>query len=107
MILSILVLQSLADIEQLHFSSTEAFFTIYNIKNRWDKDPALYHSFGEDESSFGYVSHKEAKERRDILSRLFSPKAVEEAESIIKDKVRLDCQRTLPPSCTHCDQRKY
>ena len=72
---------------QLHFQSTDAFSDIYSNKNRWDKDPALYHSFGEDESSFGYVSHKEAKERREILSKLFSPKAVEEAENIIQTKV--------------------
>lgn len=47
----------------------------------------MYHSFGEDESSFGYVSHLEAKERRDVLSRIFSPKAVEEAEHLILMKV--------------------
>ena len=47
----------------------------------------MYHSFGEDESSFGYASHTEAKERRDLLSKLFSAKAVEEAEHIIRTKV--------------------
>lgn len=72
---------------QLHFKSTDAFFDIYNTKNRWDKDPAIYHSFGEDESSFGYLSYREAKERRDVLSKLFSAKAVEEAQHILRMKV--------------------
>ncbi|KAK5057830.1 hypothetical protein LTR84_011831 [Exophiala bonariae] len=76
---------------ELHFQSTDAFFDIYNTKNRWDKDAALYHSFGEDESSFGYVSHLEAKERRDVLSKIFSPKAVEEAEHLILMKVNNFC----------------
>ncbi|KEF63876.1 uncharacterized protein A1O9_01854 [Exophiala aquamarina CBS 119918] len=76
---------------ELHFKSTDAFFDIYNNKNRWDKDAALYHSFGEDESSFGYISHVEAKERRDVLSRIFSVKAVEEAEPLIRLKVNNFC----------------
>ena len=74
---------------QLHFRSTDAFFDIYNTKNRWDKDPALYQSFGEDESSFGYRSYMEAKERRDVLSKLFSAKAVEHVEPIVRDRVSL------------------
>jgi hypothetical protein len=96
------LIHTIADIEQLHFQSTDAFFDIYSNKNRWDKDAALYHSFGEDESSFGYVSHKEAKERRDVLSRLFSPKAVEEAENIIQTKV--GCR---PISCCHTGATEY
>lgn len=42
---------------------------------------------GEDRSSFGYLTYREAKERKDILSRRFSRKAVAEGQGIVEDKV--------------------
>ena len=51
---------------------------------------------GEDASSFGFLGYKEAKERRDVLARIFSPKAVEESQGIVRDKV---CSEA-PESCT-------
>ncbi|KAI9865057.1 MAG: hypothetical protein M1830_006062, partial [Pleopsidium flavum] len=76
---------------ELHFAAPPAFPDIYNNRNRWDKDKTLYHSFGEDESSFGFLTHREAKERKDVLTRLFSPKAIEEAQGIVQEKVHALC----------------
>jgi hypothetical protein len=39
---------------------------------------------GEDRSSFGYLTYREAKERKDILSRRFSKKAVVEGERVVE-----------------------
>ena len=75
-------------LSQLHFNNPQAFHDIYNNRNRWDKDGAFYHSFGEDESSFGFLTHQEAKERKDVLTRMFSAKAIEDAQGIVRDKVR-------------------
>jgi cytochrome P450 len=72
---------------QLHFSEPRAYHDIYNGKNRWDKEKRLYHSFGEDRSSFGYLTYKEAKARKDILNRSFSPAAVQQCEPMLTDKV--------------------
>jgi len=72
---------------QLHFSSPTAHHDIYNNKNRWDKEETLYRSFGEDESSFGFLTHVEAKERRDAMSRLFSTQSIEgPTQQIVRDK---------------------
>ena len=72
--------------QQLHFSRPDTYHEIYNATNRWDKEQSLYHSFGEDRSSFGYLEYKDAKGRKDILSRVFSKKAIQEAEGLIQEK---------------------
>jgi cytochrome P450 len=72
---------------QLHFARPQAYHDIHNHKNRWEKEKSLYHSFGEDRSSFGFLNFKEARERRDVVSRMFSPKAVERASGLVLDKV--------------------
>lgn len=72
---------------QLHFSKPEAYHDIYNNQNRWDKEPNLYHSFGEDRSSFGFLTYAEAKERKDALNKFFSAKAVLEAQDLVQGKV--------------------
>ncbi|KAF2235666.1 cytochrome P450 monooxygenase-like protein [Viridothelium virens] len=71
----------------LHFAQPQAYHDIYNNKNRWDKEWHLYHSFNEDRSSFGFITYKEAKERKDVLNKSFSPKAIEQIEGIITDKI--------------------
>lgn len=73
--------------DELHFSDPEAYHEIYNNKNRWDKESKLYHSFGEDRSSFGYLTYGEAKERKDVLNKMFSAKAVLEAKGLVLQKV--------------------
>jgi hypothetical protein len=60
---------------------------IFNASNRWDKERSLYHSFGEDRSSFGFLTYKEAKERKDVLTRMFSKKAIGDVQGIIVEKV--------------------
>jgi hypothetical protein len=60
---------------------------IYNALNKWDKEKSLYHSFGEDRSSFGFLTYNEAKERKDVLSRLFSKKAIADVQGLVLEKV--------------------
>ncbi|KAL4805653.1 cytochrome P450 [Aspergillus unguis] len=72
---------------ELHFHSPQAYLEIYNAANRWDKEKSLYHSMGEDRSSFGYLTYREAKERKDVLARRFSRKAVVEAQPIVEGKI--------------------
>lgn len=71
---------------ELHFSNPNTYHEIYNANNRWDKEESLYHSFGEDRSSFGFLKYAEAKPRKDILSRIFSKKAVRDAEHLVQEK---------------------
>lgn len=72
---------------ELHFIRPEVYHEIYNAKNRWDKEESLYHSFGEDNSSFGFLTYAESKPRKDILTRTFSKKSVRDAESLVLEKV--------------------
>jgi hypothetical protein len=46
-----------------------------------------YHSFGEDRSPFGFLTSGEAKERKDVLRRLFSKKAVADVRGLNLEKV--------------------
>jgi hypothetical protein len=83
-------------IDKLHFSKPSVYHEIYNAGNRWAKEPALYHSFGEDRSSFGFLDYKDAKPRKDILQPIFSRKAVMDVEGLIQEKVSMDgCLRQL------------
>ncbi|GAB1217092.1 hypothetical protein ATERTT37_006315 [Aspergillus terreus] len=59
---------------------------IYNMNNRWDKDPALYEAFGESDSSFGRLSYRDAKERKNVLQSLFSKKAAVQAHRLVESK---------------------
>ncbi|KAI9663511.1 MAG: hypothetical protein M1831_002520 [Alyxoria varia] len=76
---------------ELHFSDPQAYQDIYNNKNRWDKEQALYHSFGEDRSSFGFLTYEEAKPRKDVLNKMFSAKAISEAIGLVEEKVNTLC----------------
>lgn len=76
---------------QLHFRNPKAYHEIYNSKNRWDKEQSLYHSFGEDRSSFGFLTYEEAKPRKDILNKSFSAKAITGARGLVQDKVDALC----------------
>ncbi|EFW23057.1 benzoate 4-monooxygenase cytochrome P450 [Coccidioides posadasii str. Silveira] len=72
---------------ELHFSNPATYLEIYNPSNRWDKEESLYHSFGEDRSSFGFLTYKEAKERKDVLNRMLSRKAILGSQGIVQEKV--------------------
>jgi hypothetical protein len=52
----------------------------------------LYKSFGEDESSFGYLSVKEAKPRKDNLSSLFSRRETIRMQGLVQEKVDKLCE---------------
>ncbi|WEW56407.1 hypothetical protein PRK78_001850 [Emydomyces testavorans] len=72
---------------ELHFSNPATYLEIYNPANRWDKEESLYHSFGEDRSSFGFLTYREAKERKDVLNRMLSRKAILGSQGIIQEKL--------------------
>lgn len=61
------------------------------MNNRWDKDPALYEAFGESDSSFGRLSYRDAKERKNVLQSLFSKKAAVQAHRLVESKVGFAC----------------
>lgn len=72
---------------ELHFAVPSAYMDIYKASNRWDKEESLYHSFGEDGSTFGCLTYREAKERKDVLSRMFSKKSIEDVQGLVEGKV--------------------
>ncbi|CRG84223.1 Trichodiene oxygenase [Talaromyces islandicus] len=76
---------------EIHFSAPSAYLEIYNAYNKWDKEKSLYHSFGEDHSTFGFLTYNEAKERRDVLSKLFSKKGIADVQELVLEKVTKLC----------------
>ncbi|KAJ4992818.1 hypothetical protein SVAN01_01522 [Stagonosporopsis vannaccii] len=76
---------------ELHFANPKAYNDIYNNKNRWDKEARLYQSFGEDRSSFGFLTYSESKIRKDVLNRSFSQSAIESAERLITEQTKALC----------------
>ncbi|KAF7195669.1 Cytochrome P450 monooxygenase [Pseudocercospora fuligena] len=76
---------------ELHFSNPNAFHEIYNNANRWDKEETLYHCFGEDRSSFGFLTYKEAKQRKDVLAPLFSKRAIGDLQGLVKKNIDRLC----------------
>ena len=89
---------------QLHFSEPRAYSEIYTAGSKFTKDPyvvaqydkydslssfsVFYAAFGLDESTIGFCDPKEAKIRRDIISPLFSRRAILKLEGVIQDKVQ-------------------
>lgn len=51
----------------------------------------MYKSFGEDRSSFGFLTYAEAKNRKDVLNRSFSQAAIDAAEDLIVDQTKALC----------------
>lgn len=72
---------------ELHFSSPSAYHEMYSNSNRWDKEETLYRSFGEDRSSFGFLTYREAKQRKDVLAPMFSKRAISELQGLVKEKI--------------------
>ncbi|KAJ3545580.1 hypothetical protein NM688_g5608 [Phlebia brevispora] len=69
---------------ELHFSKPSAFHEIHNSKNRWTKEPLLYHAFAEAESSFSLCDYRRAKARKDILLPFFSRKAITDMQHLVQ-----------------------
>lgn len=76
---------------QLHFANPKAYHDIYNNKNRWDKEARLYKSFGEDRSTFGFLTYAESRVRRDVLNRSFSQTAINDAENLVTEQTKALC----------------
>lgn len=74
---------------QLHFSSPEVYHEIYNSRNRWSRDPSLYHVFAMSLSLLTMMDYPSAKKRRDILQPLFSHKAIQDLQHLVQAKVIL------------------
>lgn len=74
---------------QLHFSRPTAYHEIYNPKNRWSKDRALYDLFADYESSLSIPDYPAAKRRRDIIMPLFSRKSISSLQYLITERVSL------------------
>lgn len=72
---------------QLHFSEPAAYHELYNNSNRWNKEAELYQSFGEDRSSFGFLTYAESKQRKDIMAPLFSRRAIFELQGLVQTNV--------------------
>lgn len=76
---------------QLHFFSPEVYNELYSNTNRWDKEESLYHSFGQEKSSFGFLAYREAKQRKDVLAPLFSKRAICELQGLVKQNLDRLC----------------
>ncbi|KAI1338194.1 putative P450 monooxygenase [Xylariaceae sp. FL0016] len=72
---------------ELHFTKPDAFHDIYSPLIRWDKDPTLYKTFNEDNSSFGILTYAESKKRKDVLNPLFSRRAITQMQGIVLQRV--------------------
>ncbi|KAF9019732.1 cytochrome P450 [Hymenopellis radicata] len=74
---------------ELHFCTPEAYFAIYPPHSGFAKDPFFYKRFDNDDAAFGMLDVQEHKKRRDILSPLFSRRAILKLENLVQDKVNL------------------
>ncbi|KAJ8453932.1 hypothetical protein ONZ45_g19506 [Pleurotus djamor] len=73
---------------ELHFKGLQYHRDIYVNGSKFQKDPRLYSTFHEDESSFCFIDPQEAKIRRDILNPLFSRRAIIKLEGYIQATVK-------------------
>ncbi|KAL1739519.1 cytochrome P450 [Schizophyllum fasciatum] len=71
----------------LHFSNPNVYSKIYTRGTAFLKDHALYRAFSQPTSSFGCVDPFFAKARRDVISPLFSRRAIAKLEPFIHEKV--------------------
>ncbi|KAI6839259.1 hypothetical protein KC332_g5829 [Hortaea werneckii] len=85
---------------ELHFSDPAAYHDIYNNTNRWDKEGRLYRSFGEDRSSFGFLTYREAKARKDVLAPLFSRRAISDLQHLIQKHADRLCDALAKENAT-------
>lgn len=83
-----IILRSLTEAIQVHFDVPSAYEDIYARGTKFSKDPRFYSMLHQDGSSFGNVNIHEAKIRREIISPLFSRRAVLRLESFVQRKVR-------------------
>ena len=60
---------------------------IYNARSRWSKDPIMYQPFGTENTMFTTLEYRKAKQRRDLVTSLFSRKAVLNLQGVIQEGV--------------------
>ncbi|RDX54810.1 cytochrome P450 [Lentinus brumalis] len=72
---------------QLHFNALNAYDDIYLHGHRFTKDPRMYLSLNQSDSSLCIVDLKEIKTRREILGPLFSRRAIIKLEHVVLSKV--------------------
>ncbi|KAI0264712.1 cytochrome P450 [Gloeopeniophorella convolvens] len=75
----------------LHFANPHAYNEIYNQKNKWDKDRAVYRAFDMDESSACFLRYDDAKQRRDVLSPLFSRTSILRMQYLVAERIDALC----------------
>ncbi|KZP06239.1 cytochrome P450, partial [Athelia psychrophila] len=73
----------------LHFSDYRAYHDIYSPGSKFIKDRHYYNSFNQEECSFGWSDPQLAKARKDVLSPLFSRRAILKLERVVQEKVDL------------------
>ncbi|KAI0791428.1 cytochrome P450 [Abortiporus biennis] len=79
---------------ELHFANPTAYDDIYNTNNRWTKEKYMYMVFGEpgaNYSSFTTRDYATAKKRKDVLTPLFSRRAIIELQSLVQEKMTTLC----------------
>ncbi|KAF8263845.1 cytochrome P450 [Lactarius quietus] len=77
--------------DELHFSNPAAYSDIYNPRNKWDKDNLLYRAFDMNMATVGFIRYADAKQRRDVLSPLFSRTSILQMQDLIKERVNVLC----------------
>jgi hypothetical protein len=73
----------------LHFANPHVYNEIYNAKNKWDKDTAVYRAFDMQESSACFIKYRDAKIRRDVLSPMFSRSSILKMQDLILERVKI------------------
>ncbi|KAI0042794.1 cytochrome P450 [Auriscalpium vulgare] len=76
---------------ELHFANPKAFHDIYNANNKWDKDHRMYRAFDADTASLCLISYHAAKQRRDVLSPLFSRTAIVKLQDLVRTRIDVLC----------------
>ncbi|KAL4265469.1 cytochrome P450 family protein [Pleurotus pulmonarius] len=69
---------------ELHFNGPQFYADIYVNGSKFRKDPKLYTTFHEDESSFCFIDPQDAKIRREIMNPLFSRRAILQLEQYVQ-----------------------
>ncbi|KAF5388089.1 hypothetical protein D9615_000247 [Tricholomella constricta] len=72
---------------ELHFNDYAAHSAIYAVGSPFTKDKDFYGSFGADGSAFGAIQPHDSRMRRNLLSPLFSRRAILKFECVIQEKV--------------------
>ncbi|KZP06225.1 cytochrome P450 [Athelia psychrophila] len=73
----------------LHFSDYRAYHDIYSPGSKFIKDRHYYSSFDQDECLFARPDPQLSKAQKDVLSPLFSRRAILKLENVIQEKVDL------------------